>query len=124
MTAPNIVNTTTMTLKTEAFSLVNVSPTVAVNNAAASGLVKKVVSLTVSNINGANDSAITVTINDQDDGAGTAVSLATTIVVPANSTLIVIDANAPIFLQEDQSIVATASTNGDLDVVVSYQEIA
>ncbi len=124
MTAPNIVNTTTMTLKTESYSLSTTSPTVVTNNAASSSLVKKVVSLMVSNIDGVSNAAITVTINDQDDGAGAAKSLATTIVIPANSTLIIIDANTPIFLEEDRSLVATASSAGDLDVVVSYQEIS
>jgi hypothetical protein len=43
--------------------------------------------------------------------------------VAADTTLVVLDKASSIYLEEDTSLVATASAGGDLDVIVSYEEI-
>ena len=43
--------------------------------------------------------------------------------VPANSTLVVVGKDSPIYLEEGQSIRGGASANGDLDVIISYEEL-
>jgi len=123
MAAPNIVGVTTITGKTTYLSLADTNPTVLLSNAADSGKVFKVNSIIVANDDGTNTAAITVTINDADEGGGTAYNLASTIDVVADSTLVVIDKASSIYLEEDKSIVVTASAGGDLDVVCSYEEI-
>ena len=49
--------------------------------------------------------------------------LASTVAVPADATLIVLGKDAPIFLEENQSIRGGASANSDLDVIISYEEL-
>jgi hypothetical protein len=121
MAAPNIVEVAELKGKTTTLA-VTTSAAAVVNNPAGSGKVLKVVSLYVANIDGSNNADITVNHYSQDDLGGTATKLANTITVPADATLVVIDERAPIFLEEDRSIGALASANGDLEIVCSYAE--
>ena len=124
MAAPNIVNVTTITGKLAYLSLANTSATLLVSNAASSGKVFKINSIIVANDDGANDASITVSVNSAAAGGGTAYKLAHTISVAADSTLVVLDKASSIYLEEDRSIVCTASAGGDLDVICSYEEIS
>ena len=84
----------------------------------------KLNSLVVANVDGATAADITITVNSADDGAGTAYALAKTISVPADASLIVIDKSTAVYLEEDRSIVATAGSANDLEIVISYEEIS
>ena len=123
MAAPNIVGVTTITGKTAAFSLADTSATTILSNAASSNYVYKVNTIIVANDDGTNSADITVTYNDAAAGGGTAYNLASTVAVAADSTLGVLDKASSIYLEENTSLVATASAGGDLDVIVSYEEI-
>jgi len=124
MAAPNIVGVTTIIGKTTYLSLSNTSATVLLSNPASSGKVLKVNSIIVANDDGASTANITVSINDSAAGGGTAYKLAHTIDVIADSTLVVLDKASSIYLEEDKSIVVTASAGNDLDVICSYEEIS
>ena len=124
MTAPNIVNVTTITGKSAVVDLTTTSATAVVSNAAASGKVFKINSLVVSNVDGTNAADITVSYYSEDDICGTATQIVSTISVPADSSLVVIDKNTSIYLEEDRSIGATASAANDLKVLVSFEEIS
>jgi hypothetical protein len=124
MAAPNIVNVTTITGKSAVVSLTTTSATAVVSNAASSGKVFKINSLVVSNVDGTNAADITVSYYSEDDIGGTATEIVSTISVPADATLVVIDKNTSIYLEEDRSIGATAGTANDLKVLVSYEEIS
>jgi hypothetical protein len=124
MTAPNIVDVGTITGKTNYFALSSTNATVIATNTASSGKVFKVNSLVVANVDGATAADITITVNSADDGAGTAYALAKTISVPADASLIVIDKSTAVYLEEDRSIVATAGSANDLEIVISYEEIS
>ena len=124
MAAPNIVNVTTITGKTDQINLTTTSATAVVSNAAASGKVFKINSLVVSNVDGTSAADITVAVYSQDDIGGTATELVSTVSVPADASLVVIDKNTALYLEEDMSIGATAGTANDLKVVVSYEEIS
>ena len=124
MAAPNIVNVTTITGKSAVVSLTTTSATAVVSNAASSGKVFKINSLVVSNVDGANAADITVSYYSEDDTGGTATEIVSTISVPADATLVVIDKNTSIYLEEDRSIGATAGAANDLKVLVSYEEIS
>ena len=50
--------------------------------------------------------------------------MANTVAVPADATVVVIDKNSPIFLEEAMSIKATPSAADDIEITVSYQEIS
>jgi len=124
MAAPNIVNVTTITGKSAVVSLTSTAATAVVSNAAASGKVFKINSLVVSNVDGTNAADITVSYYSEDDIGGTATQIVSTVSVPADASLIVIDKNTSIYLEEDRSIGATAGSASDLKVVVSYEEIS
>jgi hypothetical protein len=124
MAAPNIVNVTTITGKSAVVDLTTTSATAVVSNAAASGKVFKINSLVVSNVDGTNAADITVSYYSEDDIGGTATQIVSTISVPADATLVVIDKGTSIYLEEDRSIGATAGTANDLKVLVSYEEIS
>jgi hypothetical protein len=124
MAAPNIVNVTTIIGKSAVVNLTTASATAVVSNAASSGKVFKINSLVVSNVDGTNAADITVSYYSEDDIGGTATQIVSTISVPADATLVVIDKNTSIYLEEDRSIGATAGTANDLKVLVSYEEIS
>jgi len=124
MAAPNIVNVTTITGKSNVVSLTTTSPTAVVSNAASSSKVFKINSLVVSNVDGTNAADITIALYSEDDIGGAATEIVSTVSVPADASLIVIDKNTSIYLEEDRSIGATAGAANDLKVVVSYEEIS
>ncbi len=124
MAAPNIVNVTTITGKTDQVSLTTTSATAVVSNTVSSGKVFKINSLIVSNVDGTSAADITVSVYSEDDIGGTATELVSTVSVPADASLVVIDKSTSLYLEEDMSIGAIAGTADDLKVVVSYEEIS
>ena len=124
MAAPNIVDVTTITGKSAVVDLTTTSATAVVSNTGASGKVFKINSLVVSNVDGTNAADITISYYSEDDIGGTATQIVSTISVPADASLVVIDKNTSIYLEEDRSIGATAGTASDLKVLVSFEEIS
>jgi hypothetical protein len=124
MTAPNIVNVSTITGKTAYVALSSTSATELVSNAASSGKVFKINMIQIANVDGTNACDVTVDLHSQDDIGGSAYSLISTASVAADSSLVVVDKNTAIYLEEDRSISATAGTASDLEVIVSYEEIS
>lgn len=124
MAAPNIVNVSAIYGKVVTADLTSTSAISVLSNAASSGKVFKVDSLVVANTDTSN--AVTVTVNHYSAAAlgGTATPIASTITIPANSSLIVIDKTTMIYLEENMSIGATAGTSSKLKVVCSYEDIS
>jgi hypothetical protein len=119
MAAPNIVNVATITGRTVGAALTTSAADI-VTNSAASGKVFKINAIYVSNVDGTNNADVTIAFYD----ASTTVSyeIAHTISVPADSSLDVM--SKPIYLEEGDKITALASATGDLEIVVSYEEIS
>ena len=117
MAAPNIVNVATITGKTVGAALTTSSADI-VTNSASSNKVFKVNALYVANIDGTNAADITVDLFR----SSTAYRIASTISVPADSTLDVI--SKAIYLEEGDALRCTASANSDLEAVCSYEEIS
>ena len=124
MAAPNIVNVSTIIGKSATFALTSTSATTLVSNAASSSKVFKINMIQIANVDGTNACDVTVDVHSQDDGGGTAYSLVSTISVPADASLVVVDKGTALYLEEDKSITATAGTASDLEVIVSYEEIS
>jgi hypothetical protein len=124
MANPNIVNVATIYGNTSSTALSTTSATSIVNNAAASGTVLKINSIVVANVDGTSAADITINVYSQDDLGGTAYALASTIAVPADASLIVVDKSTSFYLLEDQSIGAVAGTAGDLVVTASWEQIS
>lgn len=119
MAAPNIVGVTTITGKTAVMSVTTTASAI-VTNSAASGQVFKVNALTISNIDGTNAADITVDLFR----GGVAYRLATSITVPAASTLVAISKESGLYLEEGDALRCTASANNDLQAICSYEIIA
>lgn len=117
MTAPNIVNVSTITGKT-AVQAVGTSATAIVTNSASSGKVLKVNALYVSNVDGTNNAEITVDLYR----SSTAYHVAKTILIPINTTLDII--SKAFYLEEGDSLRLTANAASDLEAVCSYEEIS
>jgi len=121
---PNIVNVTAIYGKSAVVDLTTTNATAVVSNTAASGKVFKVNSLIVSNVDGTNAADITISLYSEDNIGGTATQIVSTVSVPADSSLVVIDKNTSFYLEEDKSIGATAGSANDLKVLVSYEDIS
>ena len=124
MANPNIVNTASIVGNNSLTALSTTSATAIVNNPASSGKVYKINSIVVSNVDGTNPADISINIYSQDDLGGTAYSLVSTIAVPADASLIVVDKTTTIYLKEDQSVGAVAGSADDLVVTASWEEIS
>ena len=111
MAAPNIVNVATITGITTGRALTTALTTALVMNPASSGKVFKVNSIVVSNVDGS--SAADASIEFYDASATAATRIASTVAVPADSTLIVVDKNAAFYLEEGDLIRGGASANSD-----------
>lgn len=124
MANPNIVNVTSILGDNSSTSLTTTNATSIVSNAAASNKVLKINMLVVSNTDGTN--AFNITVNKYSAAAlgGTAFPVASTISVPANASLIVIDKTTPIYLKENESIGAIASSANKLVVTCSWEDIS
>ena len=123
MANPNIVNVAAIYGNNSSTSLSTTNATAIVNNPASSGKVFKVNMITVANVDGAAAADITINKYSQDDLGGTAFAIVSTVSVPADATLIVMDKTTALYLKEDESIGATAGTASDLVVTASWEEI-
>lgn len=123
MANPNIVNVTSIVGNNASVSLTTTNATLIVENVAASGKVYKINMITVANVDGTNAADITVSKYSEDNIGGTAYPIVSTVSVPADATLIVLDKTTALYLKEDESIGATAGTASDLVVTCSWEEI-
>ncbi len=123
MANPNIVNVAAIYGNSAQVSLTTTSATSLVSNAASSGKVFKINSITVANVDGTNAADITINVYSAASLGGTAFPIVSTISVPADATLIVTDKTTTFYLLENQSIGATAGTASDLVVNASWEEI-
>ena len=125
MANPNIVNVTTILGNTSTTSLSSTSVFSIASNAAASNKVYKINSIVVANVDGSAAADITINLyTSATAGSGTATAIASTISVPADSSLVVSDKTTAFYLLEDRSIGAIASAANDLVVTASWEEIS
>ena len=130
MSAPNIVNVATITAKTFYDALADTNLTSLVLNAASSGKVIKINSLTAANVDGTNGATVDVSYHPSTTTAvGSTVSstgyhIAKTITVPPDATLVVISKDTALYMEESSVLAIKCSAANDVDVVVSYEEIS
>lgn len=120
MAAPNIATATSLFGKTMGAAL-SATLTTDILTCPADTLLK-VNSIIVSNVDGVNNADVTVYFYD--NSAAARYALAYTIAVPADSTLVVVGKDSPIYLEESDQIEAGASAVSDLQIVISYEEIS
>lgn len=119
MTAPNLSSPTTVTGKTVGYA-VTTSMAAALSNSAASDKVFKINSVYCANVDGTNAADISLEHFDGTTGR----KLASTITVPADATQVLVTRDAYIYLEEGHSLRAQASAAGDLELVISYEDIS
>jgi len=119
MAAPNIVNVSSILGKTVFANVTTVASNLVVNSAS-SNKVFKVNSLIVPNVDGANTSNITVTINR----SGTDFKVAHNVAVPLAATLVVVSKDTSVYMEEGDYMRVTAGANNHLHAVCSYEEIS
>jgi hypothetical protein len=119
MAAPNLKNPNSVTGKTVGY-VVTTTMAAALSNSAASGKLLKVVSVYCANVDGTSAADISL----EHYNGTTGFKLANTITVPADATQVLVTREAPIYLEEGQSLRAQASAAGDLELVISYEDIS
>mgnify|MGYP003110092176 CR=1 FL=1 len=133
MAAPNIVNVATITGVTTFHAGIaattggkgSVGITTVVSNAASSGKVFKINSLTAAGIAATTGVTLQHFNHVNHASAGSTVSIAMTVSVPTFSTLVLISKENSIYLQENTSLGIFCQQNtGSIDVVCSYEEIS
>ena len=133
MAAPNIVNVATITGVTTFHAGIAVTTggkdalgvTTVVSNAASSGKVLKINSLTAAAIGSTTGVTLQYFDHVNHASAGSTVSLGTTISVPTFSTLVIISKDNSVYLEENTSLgIFAQPATGTIDVVCSYEEIS
>jgi len=119
MAAPNLKSPTTVTGKTDGYAVTD-TLAAALSNSAGSGKALKVVSVYCANVDGTNAADIDLTYYN----GTTDFYLAKTITVPADATQVLVTREAPIYLEEGDSLRAKASAASDLELVISYEEVS
>ena len=131
MANPNIVNVTSILGETTYLTPAVDTAVVLLPNAASSGKVYKINQIVASNVDGA--SAVDTTVSIYSNGAvaqgsapsgGTAYPIVSTINVPADATLIVVDKTTAIYLMEGTSIAVTSGTASKITYSISYEIIS
>jgi hypothetical protein len=131
MANPNIVNVTAIYGVTDQLTPSGTSAVVLLPNAASSGKVFKINSIVATNVNGSSSFAATVAVytngavaKGSAPSGGTAFPIASTITVPANASLIVLDKTTSIYLMEGTSITVTSASANNITFVISYEDIS
>ena len=83
--------------------------------------VYKINNIIIANIDGTNSATVTAEVSI--DNGSTFFAIASTVAVPADATLMLIDKNTSFYLDETDQLKLTASANGDLTYLVSCEMI-
>ena len=117
MATPNLVNIATITPKHAMGTLGDTNRTTMIDVPADTAV--RIDTILVANDDGTNAADCTLEVSN--DNGSTYYKIASTISVPADSTLSMID--TPIYLDETDLIAITAGAANDLDYHVSYVEL-
>ena len=121
MAAPNLVNVATITAKSVQAALTTTLTTEILANASSSGKVFKINNIIIANIDGTNAADASVFITKS---GGSPIAIASTISVPADATLVVINKDTALYLEEGDNIEAGAGSASDLTITINYEELS
>jgi len=131
MANPNLFAATTASGTTTYLTPGGTTALVLVPNAASSGQVFKINQIVAANVNGS--AAVDCTVSIYTNGAvaqgsapsgGTAYPIVSTVSVPADASLIVVDKTTGLYLMEGTSIVVTSGTASGITYSISYEVIS
>ena len=123
MAAPNLLAATTINGKSTGTNLSSTAATTVLNNPASSNKCLKVNVLNAANYT-ATAANITINFNTAANLGGTNFAIASTLTVPAYSTLSIIDKGTQYYLEENQSLGATDGTSNSINITISYEDIS
>ena len=121
MAAPNLVNVATITAKSVQAALTTTLTTEILANASSSGKDFKINNIIIANIDGTNAADASVFITKS---GGSPIAIASTISVPADATLVVINKDTALYLEEGDNIEAGAGAASDLTITINYEELS
>jgi hypothetical protein len=121
MSAPNLANISTITAKSVQAALTTTLTTEILANASSSNKVFKINNIIVANIDGTNAADASVAITKS---GGSPIMIASTVSVPADATLVVVDKNTALYLEEGDNIEAGAGAASDLTITINYEELS
>jgi len=124
MSNPNIVAVTSILGKADVLIPSNNTSNLFLGNASGSNLVYKINQIVAANVDGTNAVNTTVGINSVANGSGTTYPIVSTVSVPADASLIVVDKTTAIYLEEDKSITVQSGTASKIAYTISYEIIA
>tara|TARA_Y100000114_G_scaffold151816_1_gene169156 strand:+ start:991 stop:1350 length:360 start_codon:yes stop_codon:yes gene_type:complete len=119
MANPNMASASTITGHS-AVAQLSTSTTSLITNGAASGKIIKIESVLVSNVDGTTAADVNAWVLR----SSVAYNIASTVSVPADSTLVLVSRDTTIYLMEGDTFQMSASAASDLEVVASYEEIS
>jgi hypothetical protein len=128
---PNIVSVTSIYGNTTYYTPSGTAAIVLLPNAASSNTVMKINQIVAANVNGTT--AVDTTVSIYTNGAvaqgsapagGTAFPIVSTVAVPADASLIVVDKTTGLYLMEGTSIIVTSGTASGITYSISYELIA
>jgi hypothetical protein len=131
MANPNIAAASSILGTTTFLTPSGTTAVVLLPNAASSNQVFKINQIVAANVNGS--AAVDTTVALYSNGAvaqgsapsgGTAFPIASTVSVPADASLVVVDKTTAIYLMEGQSIIVTSGTGSGITYSVSYEVIS
>jgi hypothetical protein len=132
MANPNIASaTTTIYGVTDYLTPGGTTALVLLPNGATSNSVMKINQIVAANVNGS--SAVNATVSIYTNGAvakgsapsgGTAYPIASTVSVPPNASVIIMDKTSALYLMEGHSITVTSGTASGITYTISYELIA
>lgn len=123
MAAPNLAAPVRITGKMVFTTCTSTNAVVLLTNGSASSACLRITSLMAANIDGTNACDATVQVFNAASG-GTAFSAASTVSVPADSTIVVIGRDNAVYLEEDRRVTVQASAANDLTFLLSYEEVS
>jgi hypothetical protein len=124
MSAPNIVNVSSIVAGYAGAAPSNIISNVLINNQPGTNAVIKVNSLVITNVTD-NSVPTTVSINNSATGTGPSTyRLAYNIYVPSGASLQLVDKGNFLYLTEDTSIIVTSGTASALEYIAVYETIS
>ena len=122
MARPNLAAVTTIEGITTSGSLTTTLSQL-VTNPSGSNKVLKINSIIIPNSSGTASGDVSIGYSGN-AGAGSTSWISYTITIPPDSTLVSLGKDSPIYIEENRALVGSASANGVLQFIVSYEDIS
>jgi len=123
MANPNIINASSILVSTVYLIPTGTSATTWTGLTPAVNSITKVDSITATNVT-SSSATITLSINSATGGGGTAYRIAFQLAIPGNTTVMLVDKGNPLYVGENQSIVATSGTTNAIELVASIEVLS